>query len=265
MELNNKKLGELLGYSCSIVRKSSDITMKYYRKKIKYKLKENLSPVTIADLKCENYLIKKIKTKFPAHNILSEENGIKENNSDFKWIIDPIDGTKNFMRHNPFWGTLLALEYLGKVVLGVVYLPALNEFIYAAKGTGTFYNGKRVKVSKHSKIEESFLIYGGIDYILKSSYKQNFFKLAEKCFHTRGFGDCHGYTLIMNGGAEIMLDPHVAPYDIAALKICIEEAGGKLTSVTGNDSIYEGTALATNGMIHNKVLRILHSKKPGLA
>jgi histidinol-phosphatase len=123
---------------------------------------------------------------------------------------------------------------------------------------GCFYNDKKTKVSKINFLKDSYLIHGGIDYILKENYKGNFSELAKSCYYSRGFGDCHGHSFVINGRAEIMVDPHVAPYDVAAVKICVEEAGGVFTDINGNKSIYNGSAIVTNGKIHDEVLKILN-------
>lgn len=258
MELKKKHLENFLNFSLKIVRKSEEITLKYYKPAVKYKLKKNLTPVTQADIKCEKYLLKKIRSKYPKHDILAEESGEQNNNSEFKWIIDPIDGTKNFMRHYPFWGTLLALEFQNEIVLGVISLPALNEVIFAAKGLGCYSNKKKVKVSKISELGKSYLIHGGLEYIVNEPYKDKFYTIAGLCNYNRGFGDCHGHSFIIKGMAELMLDPHVAPYDIAATKICVEEAGGVLTDLKGDNTIYSGNALISNGKFHNEILKFLN-------
>ncbi len=258
MELKNKQLESLLDFAIKTVKRSNLITRKYYNKKLKHKVKENLSPVTIADVKCENFIMGKIKEKYPAHSILAEEYGSSDNEPEFKWIIDPIDGTKNYMRRYPFWGTLLALEYQGEVILGVISMPLLSEFIYAAKGKGCYVNNKKAKVSKIKKLKDSYLIHGGLNYIFNEPYRNNFIQLVNGAYYDRGFGDCHGHNLIISGKAEVMVDPHVAPYDVAATKICIEEAGGRFSDIEGSSSIYSGNAIITNGRIHDKVLRILN-------
>ena len=258
MKLKNKHLERLLDFAIKTVKKSNAITLKYYNKKIKYRVKENLTPVTIADVKAENFIINKIKENYPKHSILAEEHGTAVNEAEFKWIIDPIDGTKNYMRKYPFWGTLLALEYEGEVVLGVISMPSVNEFIYAAKGKGCYYNNKKAKVSKIKSIKDSYLIHGGLDYILTEPYKNNFMNLVSQTYYNRGFGDCHGHSFILNGRAEMMIDPHVAPYDVASVKICVEESGGRFTDLKGNETIYGGNALVTNGRIHDAVLRVLN-------
>ncbi|MCI0448692.1 MAG: hypothetical protein L0Y79_02765 [Chlorobi bacterium] len=256
--MKNKHLQEYLSFAVKTVKKSEEITLKYYKKKLKHKVKLNKTPVTIADFKCEDFIISKINSKYPKHSILSEERGEENNNSEFKWLIDPIDGTKNFMRKYPFWGTLLALEYEGDVVLGVISMPSLKEFVYASKGNGCYYNNKKSKVSKINLLKNSYCIYGGMEYLLKQLYSKNFLNLLNECSYSRGFGDCHGHSFVINGRAEIMIDPHVAPYDVAPIKICIEESGGVFTAINGNKSIYGGNAVSTNGRVHDEVLKLLN-------
>jgi histidinol-phosphatase len=261
MNMNGKNLARLFKFSEKIVKQASSITMGYFNIQssaaLKTTIKKDNSPVTVADFKCENFLIKKIKSAYPEHDVLSEESGEENKGSEFKWIIDPIDGTKNFIRGIPFWGTLLALEYQGETVIGIISMPATGHFVTAMKSGGCRVNGKRVKVSKINKIEKAYVLYGGLNSILKKNYKENFFKLVSKSFQSRSFGDCHGHLFVINGSAEIMIDPSVAPYDIAATEICVKEAGGKLTDVNGNGSIYNKSALITNGILHNKALKML--------
>jgi len=181
-----------------------------------------------------------------------------DKDSEFTWIIDPLDGTRNFIRNFPFWGTLLAIEYQGEVVLGIIYMPALRELIYAVRGMGCFSDKKQLSVSKIESIQNSFCIFGGLDYILRQEYSDNFLRISSMCGYSRGFGDCHGHSFVIKGQAEFMIDPHVAPYDVAATKICVEEAGGVFTDTKGNKSIYNGNALISNGNVHEEVLRILN-------
>jgi len=258
MKIKNKQLHTLLDFSLKLVKKSEKITLKYFTKEIKHKIKKNKTPVTIADIKCENYLIEQISSKFPKHSLLAEETGVIDNGSDFKWIVDPLDGTKNYIRKFPFWGTLLALEWEGEVILGVISMPALGETIYAVKGGGCYYNGKKAKVSKVNQLKDSYCIFGSLDMILPQLYKNNFMNIISGCSYSRGFGDCHGHSFVINGRAEFMIDPHVAPYDIATSKICVEEAGGTLTDINGNSNIYSGSALISNGKVHNEVLKMLN-------
>lgn len=258
MEIKRKYLNNLLQFALRIVRKTESITLKYYNKKLGHKVKKNLTPVTIADLKCEQYLISKIREEYPSHSLLTEETGKIDNNSEFKWIIDPIDGTKNYMRKYPSWGTLLALEYQSEVILGVISMPSLREIIYAVKGGGCYFNKKKAKVSKVSQLKKSYCIFGSLEHILIQPYRNNFLNIINSCYYTRGYGDCHGHSFVINGRAEVMIDPVVAPYDIAAVKICVEEAGGLLTDINGNRTIYSGNAIVSNGVIHEELLKLLN-------
>jgi histidinol phosphatase-like enzyme (inositol monophosphatase family) len=258
MGLKQKHLDNFLSFAIKTIRKSEKITLKYYGKTVKHKLKKNKTPVTLADIKCEKFIISRITEKFPGHGLLTEETGIIEKQSEFKWIIDPIDGTRNFIRKHPYWGTLLALEYMGEVVLGIISMPAAGELIYAVKGGGCFLNNKKTRVSKIKNIKDSYCIYGSLELIINQPYKNNFLNLIKQCTYSRGFGDCHGHTFIIDGKAEIMVDPNVAPYDIAASKLCIAEAGGILTDLNGNDTIYSGSALISNGKVHDEALKIIN-------
>lgn len=259
MKIKKKQLSSLLEFSLKTVKKSENITLKYFRKNIKHKIKKNKTPVTIADIECENFLIEKINSKYPWHSLLTEETGVIDNGSEFKWIIDPLDGTKNYMRNFPFWGTLLALELEGEVILGVISMPAIGETIYAVKGGGCYYNGKRAKVSKVNKLKDSYCTFGSLELILTQYYKNNFMNVVSGSLYSRGFGDCHGHSFVINGRAELMIDPHVAPYDVAATKICVEEAGGMFTDLNGNNNIYSGSALISNGKVHDEVLKMLNN------
>lgn len=257
--MKEKHIKKLLNFSIDLIKECNDISLKYYKKTIKPEYKKDNSPVTIADKKCEKFLISAIKKKYPEHSFLAEETGEQDKNSEFKWIIDPIDGTKNFMRNFPFWGTLLALEYRGEIIMGIIALPAMKQMIYAGKGLGCYQNGKKIKVSSTDTIDKSYFIYGGIEYITKQPYKDKFLELVDRSYYDRGYGDCFGHTLVINGKAEFMLDPHVSPYDVAPIKICIEEAGGVMTDLAGNKTIYSRGVLTSNGKMHDEILRILNN------
>ena len=233
---------------------SGKILMKYFKKNVKVGKKTDRSPVTIADKQSEKKIILTIKKYFPNHNFLCEEFKYKKTNSEYKWIIDPLDGTRNFVRNTPFFGNCIALEKDGKVIVGVINMPALNLFAYSSLGNGAFVNGKRIKVSNVNKIEDAFLCFGSIENYLRL-YKNQFYNLIKSCHGHRDFGDTLMFLLLAQGYADIILDM-VHPWDIAAAKIIIEEAGGKMTDFKGKDTIYSGHTIATNGKLHKKVLNI---------
>lgn len=239
-------------------KESGKILQKYFNKGIKINKKPDKSPVTIADKESEKAIILIIKKYFPEHNFLCEEFKYKKTNFPYRWIIDPLDGTRNFVRGMPFFGNCIALEKDGKVIVGVINMPALNLFAYASLGNGAFVNGKRIKVSKINKIEDAFLCFGSIENYLRL-YKNQFYNLIKSCHGHRGFGDTLMFLLLAQGNVDIVLDM-VYPWDIAAAKIVIEEAGGKMTDFKGKNTIYSTNCIATNGKLHNEVLKIFYKK-----
>jgi histidinol-phosphatase len=245
-----------LRFALKLAKLSERVTMKYFNSSFKVYYKEDSSPVTAADKKCERNLKKEIKKRYPHHGFYGEEFGDSGCNSEYKWIIDPIDGTKNFSRGVPFWGTLIALEYRGEVVVGVVDMPGIDATYYAARGIGAFLNRKRLKVSKVRDMSRAVIIYGGLKYFLGSEHEKGFLKLISGSYHARGFGDCFGYTFVASGRAEAMIDPIVKPWDVAAVKILVEESGGIFSDFGGEKTIYGGTGLAANPYVYEKILKV---------
>ena len=158
--------------------------------------------------------------------------------------------------HSPL-GTLLALEAYGEIMAGVIYHPALKLCIWAAKGLGCYANGKRVHVSRIDRLQGGTLLYGGLR-LFRPAVGRKLLNATASCYDDRGFGDCYAHSLVIQGQAEAMADPLVKPYDVAAIKICVEEAGGRFTDLQGNPSIYSGTAVSSNGRVHRQVLSSLH-------
>jgi len=264
-----------LEYALKIVKASERITLKFFpgnglskRARLKIAYKSDKSPVTIADKACERFLVKELSKKFPDHGFYGEEFGVESTHAPdlhgslLRWIIDPIDGTRNFTRGIPYWGTLCGLERIndpadgrGEIVAGIMALPALKTVYYASKGNGAYKNGKRIRVSKIKELDKSTIIFGGLSHFIGTRYEKPFLDIAKSSYHDRGFGDCFGYTFVANGSAEAMLDPIVSPWDVAAIKIIIEEAGGIFTDFEGDSTIYSRTAIAANSFIHETVLR----------
>jgi histidinol-phosphatase len=254
--LTRPQLKRFLSVARLAAQKGGSRAMKYFRKDIPVIKKVDRSPVTRADREAEQVIRGILAKAFPFHLLCGEEYGWdKEVKSDFKWWIDPVDGTRKFIRGIPFWGTLVALEYRGEVVAGVMHHPAIGLTLWAAKGLGCYANGKKVHVSKIPNLKGGTLAYGGVHLI--KSYRNKFFKLVDTCADDRGFGDCYSHALVAMGMVEAMLDPTVKPYDVAAIQICVEEAGGKFTDLKGKKTIYGGNALSSNGLTHGQVLRAI--------
>ena len=251
-----------LRHFLSIARKAAQAggarALRYFQKRVPIIKKVDRSPVTRADREAELVIRGILGKAFPAHQLCGEEFGWNEGQkNDFKWWIDPVDGTRQFIRGIPFWSTLLGLEYKGEVVAGVIHFPALKSTLWAAKGQGCFADGKRVHVSKIPNLKGGTLTYGGLR-LTPKSYRKKLTDLIALAYDDRGFGDAFGHSLVIQGQVEAMLDPVVKPYDVAPVKICVEEAGGKFTDLKGNKTIYGGNALSSNGLTHGQVLRVVH-------
>ena len=255
--LTRPQLQRFLSVARLAAQKGGARALKYFRKSVPVFKKVDRSPVTRADREAELVIRQTIHRAFPIHQLCGEEFGWdKSVQSDFKWWIDPVDGTRQFVRGIPFWSTLVALEYKGEVAAGVIHLPVLGQTIWAAKGLGCFADGKQVQVSKIPNLKGGTLTYGGLR-LTPKSYRKKLTDLIAFCYDDRGFGDAFGHTLVIQGQVEAMLDPIVQPYDVAAVKICVEEAGGKFTDLSGKGTIYGGNALSSNGLTHGQVLKAI--------
>jgi histidinol-phosphatase len=231
--------------------------LKYFKTKVPVIQKIDRSPVTRADREAEKVIRGILGKAFPTHQLCGEEFGWDEKvKKDYRWWIDPVDGTRQFIRGIPFWGTLIALEYRGEVVAGVIHHPALGLTLWASKGQGCFANGNRVHVSRIPHLRGGTLTYGGLR-LTPKSYRNRLTDLIATCYDDRAFGDCFGHTLVIQGQVEAMLDPEVKPYDVAPIKICVEEAGGKFTDLSGKKTIHGGSALSSNGLTHAQVLKVI--------
>lgn len=219
--------------------------------------KQNQTPVTVADREAEQLLRSTLLGKFPDDGFLGEEFGEVPGRSGFRWVIDPVDGTKSFVRGVPLWATLVGLEYQGEQIAGVVYVPTMKQLYRALRGDGAYRDDRRIRVSEISRLEDSQLFYSSISWFIKAGYTEAFLDLVGRTQRQRGFGDFYGFVLVAQGSGEIMAEHGVHPWDLAALKALIEEAGGRCTDWDGTPTINRPDVLATNGKVHDEVLRIL--------
>ena len=230
-------------------------TLAYFNAGVEIETKADNSPVTIADRESEATIRAIIQQHFPTHSILGEEEGETLGEADFRWIIDPLDGTKSFVRGVPLYGTLVGLEIEGVAKVGAVYMPALNEMISAATGLGCHWNGRPARVSTTDKLENATLLTTSSE--TSRSRGGAYDKLAGKMQLTRGWGDCYGYLLVATGRAEVMLDAGMNPWDCAPILPILEEAGGRFTDWGGTATIHGCDGVGTNGVLHEQVLEIL--------
>ncbi|MBI4638772.1 MAG: inositol monophosphatase [Candidatus Rokubacteria bacterium] len=237
-------------------RAAGAIALKYYRGGFDVTLKPDRTPVTQADREAEQVIVEVLGRAFPDYGVLGEEFGGR-GSSEVRWIIDPIDGTKNFVRGIPIWATLIALEERGEVTAGVVHNPVTAELYTARRGGGARLNGERIHVSTTGVLARASLIHAGLGIVRKTGHWEGFVRLVDATDRQRGFGDYLGYTLVAEGKAEIYAEVDLKPWDLAPCKLLVEEAGGRFTDFEGRPTIYTGTALATNGRVHEAALALL--------
>jgi len=237
-------------------RAAGDIALNYYRGGFEVTLKADQTPVTQADREAEQAITAILRGAYPEWGFLGEEFGA-QGARDPRWIIDPIDGTKNFVRGIPFWAILIALEEAGEVTTGVVLNPVMGELFTARRGEGAFLNGERLRVSPCESLKEATVLHSGLRLLREAGCWDGFVRLVDASSRTRGFGDYYGYGLVAHGQAEIYVEVDLKPWDVAPVKILVEEAGGRLTDFAGRPTIYSGDVLATNGRLHAEALALL--------
>jgi histidinol-phosphatase len=226
--------------------------------------KPDLTPVTEADTAVERAMRERLAEVRPGDGVLGEEYGVSEgSDGGRRWIIDPIDGTKNYVRGIPVWGTLLALHEGGQAAVGVVSAPALGRRWWAARGAGAFGTdglspGPRpLRVSAVRALEDAQLVVSGFDGWEERGRLEALLALARRCWRTRGFGDFWTYMLIAEGVAEVGCEAIVSLWDLAAPQVIVEEAGGTFTDLGGVRTADGGDALATNGLLHEEALALI--------
>ena len=234
--------------------------MRHFRTDLAVETKPDHSPVTEADRACERRIVEILLSEFPDYGLCGEEQGEQPGKTSRRWIIDPIDGTKSFVRGIPFFATLIGLEQDGEIVLGVVHAPAMGELLFATKGGGAYdERGKRLEVSRIDRLSAAMVSFGGLEMFRRAGRWASFERLVDSTARQRGYGDYLGSTAVIRGWSEAMLELDVKPWDLAPLKILVEEAGGRMTDFSGRATIYGGSAVVTNGRIHDQVLEILKS------
>lgn len=236
------------------------ISMRHFRNQAtRVRSKPDGTPVTDADEVIEEMLRVEIAVMYPGHGIFGEEGGVTGGDAPSRWILDPIDGTKNFSWGIPVWATLIALEEDGEIVCGVVSAPALGERWTAARGQGARRNGEPIAVSHVRTLAEARLGFTSATAHRKSDFHETFQALLNTVAHDRGLGDFYGHVLVASGSLDVMLEPSLAPWDIGPLVVIVEEAGGRLTDFAGRRGIYGRSCLTTNGLLHDDVLRFVGS------
>lgn len=219
------------------------------------------SPVTIADKQAEQLIRAQLQQRFAQDAILGEEFGAQGGTTDYQWIVDPIDGTKSFIGGVPLYSTLVGVVRDRQCVAGVIYLPALDEIVFAARGCGAWHSAKgsvpqRCQVSTR-KLEDGMFLVSQMDTFDRRGAGEGFRTLQQSAYVTRTWGDGYGYLLIATGRGELMVDPIANPWDLAAVQPVVEEAGGKFSSWDGKPHVFGGDGIGSNGLVHEQALLAL--------
>jgi histidinol phosphatase-like enzyme (inositol monophosphatase family) len=245
-------------------RRAGDAALAYFRggQGIAHEDKADGTPVTEADRRAEQIVRDAIGSAFPGDGIIGEEFGERPGSSGFRWHIDPIDGTKTFIRGVPLWGTLIGVELGEEVVAGVAVYPALGESIYASRGGGAWHErtgeaARPARVSARSSLPEACLCLTSAPGFRRRGAWDAYSGLCREFGLVRGWGDCFGWLLVATGRCEAMVETHVKSWDLAPFSVIIEEAGGRVTDWQGRCTIRAGDAVATGGPLHESVIRIL--------
>lgn len=251
-------MDKVLEVAVEAARAAGEIALKYFRQGVEVTLKPDRSPVTRADREAEQVIVELLGREFPTHGFLGEELGAR-GSKDVRWIVDPIDGTRNFVRGIPIWAVLIALEERGEITAGVILNPVSGELWTARKGQGAFLGGERLRVSEVSSLEKATLVHASLGPVRRGGHWDGFLRLVDATDRQRGFGDFMCYTVLAEGKAEISVEaPDLKPWDLAPVKLLVEEAGGRFTDFAGSPSIYSGTALASNGRLHDAALALVN-------
>lgn len=251
---------ELIQFAEHLAKISGDVIGPYFRTDINIETKADESPVTIADKKAEETMREAIMKEMPEHGIIGEEFGDYQPDAEYQWVLDPIDGTKNFVAGSFLFGTLIALLHQGKPILGVIHHPLNQQLLIGADGKSTV-NGKPAQVRSCDSIDDALVLSSSHWLAEKVRDGAAYEALTRRAKLYRTWGDSHGYFLLATGFADVMLDPEMAFWDLAALIPIVEGAGGKITDWYGGDPIKGDSIIATcNADLHQKVVRALNPK-----
>jgi histidinol-phosphatase len=234
----------------------------HFRRGVRVEVKPDRTPVTAADRDGEAAILAVVRAAFPDHSFLGEETGAHAGAAESRWIVDPLDGTKGFTRGRGFWGPLVALEHEGAIVAGAMALPALGETYWAARGLGAWVRTgdaapARLAVSRVGSWADATLSLGEPHVLLAPPLLERVARLATSCSTSRCYGDLAGCALVLQGKAEAWIEAGVRIWDLGPLQILVEEAGGRFTDLDGKPTVASGACVASNGLVHDHVLRAL--------
>jgi histidinol-phosphatase len=228
----------------SLTQEAGALALYYQRRGVIAESKLDESPVTIADRACEKLIVDGIAREFPSDGVLGEEGANRESRNGRKWIIDPIDGTRDFVRGIPLWAVLIGLEQDGEIVAAAAHSPGQGLLLWAARGSGAWTGSHRLQVSDKSDPSQGVLSFNGFNKIGVSRFSARLLPWVGRFWAVRSLGGSVDAMLLAQGKADVWIEPNAAPWDLAPLKLLVEEAGGRFASFSGENTIYGGNAYA---------------------
>jgi histidinol-phosphatase len=247
-----------LDFISDLAYRAGRITLGYFNTGVRPDYKPNDTPVTAADRAAENFIRGELVKKYPTHAILGEETGeTAGQDSSMRWIIDPIDGTKSFMRGVPLYAVLIGLEIEGVVQAGAAYYPGTDEMLCAADGEGAWWNGRRAHVSEESSIDRAWICFTETSNMGEYGRAEAWGRICARAYAARGWGDAYGYLAVATGRAEAMLDPIMETWDCGPFPVILKEAGGYFGSWDGREGHLHREALACNSALLPEILRLI--------
>jgi len=256
-------MADRLSFAVEAAREAGERTLRAFRsRRFGVDVKDDGTPVTDADRDAERALRAAIEASFPDDAILGEEFEDRPGSSGYRWIIDPIDGTKSFVHGVPLYGTLVAVERDRRSVAGVIRMPALDESVYAGEGSGAWHvaGGESpvpARVSGVDDVSQAMMCTTSMDYFSRTGRGALFESLCGRFGATRGWSDCYAHVLVATGRAEVVVEPEISPWDVAPMTVIMREAGGRYTGWDGEETAYAPEGVSSNGLVHEAVLAML--------
>jgi len=248
----------LLTAALDAAEAAGQVIRRLYRRNLEITVKADKSPVTEADVESEKAIRQVLESRFPGHGFFGEETGSRDLAAEYVWLVDPIDGTKSFVREYPMFSTQIALLHEGRLVLGVSSAPVYGELCWAERGRGAWMGGERLEVSQVGTIESATLSAGNLKSLARSPAWSRYGSLVGAVNRIRGYGDFLHYHLLASGRIDAVIESDVNILDIAALAVIVEEAGGRFTDLSGRAVGFDTTTvLASNGPLHQPILEAL--------
>jgi histidinol phosphatase-like enzyme (inositol monophosphatase family) len=238
-----------LAFGRDVAKRAGDLALRHREGAIGVETKSDESPVTIADKECEKLIVGAIEAAFPNDGVLGEEGAAKDTGNGRKWIVDPIDGTRDFIRGTRAWSVLIGLEEAGEVVAGFAYFPSTGEMFSASKGGGAYWNESRIEVSEITRRSQALVCVNGFSFMRRYPFADSLLEYLEGCWTVRSMGGCLDAMLVASGRADGWFEAQAKPWDLAPLKIIAAEAGAVTFDFSGKDTIYGGNyVICTPGL-----------------